>query len=169
MGKDQNNFYLLLYGEKIRTQDFVDENGRKDAQHCKERAGACLGYRKDWSEHNWKNETQWRTRTAAVRATTVSLLCLSLFCSHVVSGTNQRKHGDLRIKVFNNILLNSILLSSATVTSLPPKLPLESFDSSKSSVTVFYTAISKSGTTCMQGYWATEMLPRPQKLTLHFI
>ena len=41
VGKDQNNFYLLLYGEKIKTQDFVDENGRKDAQHCKERAGAC--------------------------------------------------------------------------------------------------------------------------------
>lgn len=52
VGKDQNNFYLLLYGEKIKTQDFVDENGRKDAQHCKERAGACLGYRKNGSERN---------------------------------------------------------------------------------------------------------------------
>lgn len=45
-------------GEKIRTQDFVDENGRKDAQHCKERAGACLGHMEEWIGMRLKNETQ---------------------------------------------------------------------------------------------------------------
>lgn len=80
-------------GEKIRTQDFVDENGRKDAQHCKERAGACLGHMEEWIGMRLKNETQWRTRTA-VRATTVSLLRLSLLCSHVVSLMPTRERAE---------------------------------------------------------------------------
>lgn len=58
MGKIKVTFICSYMGEKIRTQDFVDENGRKDAQHCKERAGACLGHMEEWIGMRLKNETQ---------------------------------------------------------------------------------------------------------------
>lgn len=52
--------------EKTKTQDSVDEKGRKDADHGNTGAGACLEHRENGSEPDLKKKIKhrWRTRTA---------------------------------------------------------------------------------------------------------
>lgn len=107
MGKTKVTFICSYMGKKNWTQDFVDENGRKDAQHCKERAGACLGYRKNGSECDWKKKhSEGQEQLLSELQQCLYSACLFSVLMWYL-GANQRERGGLRIKVFNNILLNS--------------------------------------------------------------
>lgn len=106
--------------EKIKTQDSVDENGRKNTYHGNTRAGACLEHRENGSEPNLKkSNTGGRQEQLLQRDNDVSTLPAPLLFSFGIFGPNQRQHEDLRIKVFNNSPEYESFIFSASVLPLP--------------------------------------------------
>lgn len=61
--------------EKLTTQDFADENGRKAAHHWNKRTGACLKYRKNGSALDWGMKHRWKTRIALIERWWLNSAC----------------------------------------------------------------------------------------------
>lgn len=105
--------FICFYMEKIKTQDSVDENGRKNAYHGNTRAGACLEHRENGSEPNLKkSNTGGGQEQLLQREDDVSTLPVSL-----VPTRDSMKTLGLR---YSTILLNMNLSSFLHQSSLCP-------------------------------------------------
>lgn len=67
--------FTCFYMEKLTTQDFADENGRKAAHHWNKRTGACLKYKKNGSALDWGIKNRWKTRVAFIERWRLNSAC----------------------------------------------------------------------------------------------
>lgn len=67
--------FTCFYMEKLTTQDFADENGRKAAHHCNKRTGACLKYKKNGPALDWGMKHRWKTRVALMERRRLNSAC----------------------------------------------------------------------------------------------